>query len=495
MIRSNLVDITQRQFDDAMEREAIEIENYYTHETYKVLFRKSTRGTKSNDSVIIYYSQDVNIERGTMFLLKGEKYLVMTKDALESDVYFTSGALRCNADVIVYEGTTASGTRNAGWYHEVPFVVNTFSGVNPSGSFVEVINGNLSMYTSRQDFLDDVEINNEILDFGGTFEIVNNFWLDGTHNIYLRKKASNPNNAEYAGVLYIGDKRYIGESVEVHDVKVEPKRYVSYLKDTATTIESTNQSVAIVSGRVITFIGEGTTTIKCTYSDGKVATSPTITVGEATPEELNWRWTSTPRYLLYYKNIVNPVYTYLDFESYVRNSLKPTYRYYIDGTLVDKTEYQSAFTVDEQDRKVGIFIKSADMVDKTLRVDVVINGSVVLTHSMKVYDKIPDLPDTDITWTCTDDFNDTSYVNSSWEYSFTCTPSESTDKVPTFKYFFDNTEYNLSDFSDQMTVNTSDPYKFTFSYPTKDLIGYDFYVEAWVDGAKVGQSKTTHFSY
>lgn len=487
MIRSNLIDITQRQFDDVMEREAIEIEDYYNSEKYQVLFRKSSRGTNSNDSVIIYYSQDTNINKGTIFLLKGEKYLVMTKDALESDVYFTSGAVRCNANVVVYEGT-----RTNGWYHEVPFVVNTFSGVNPSGSFIEVINGNLSMSTSKQDFLDNIELNSEILDFGGTFEVVNSFWLDGTHNIYLRKKANNPNNADYAGVLYIGDKRYIGESVEIHDVKVEPKRYVSYLKDTAIKVESTNQSVATVNGRVLTFIGEGSTTIKCTYSDGKVAISPTINVGEGTPEELKWRWTSTPEYLLYKSE--NQVYNYLTFESDVLNSLEPTYKYYIDGTLVDKMEYESSFSVEEQDRRLGILIKSSDMVNKTFRVDVEINGAVVLTHSMRVYDNIPDPnPNPDITWSTSDNFIDRIIINSSWKYYFKCTPSELTDKVPTFKYFFDSTEYNLSDFSDQMTVDTSDPYKFAFNYPKKNLSGYNFYVEAWVDGVKIGQSKTARF--
>jgi hypothetical protein len=35
MVKSDLINLTQRQFTDVMEREAIEIEDYYTHEKYK----------------------------------------------------------------------------------------------------------------------------------------------------------------------------------------------------------------------------------------------------------------------------------------------------------------------------------------------------------------------------------------------------------------------------------------------------------------------------
>ena len=64
MVKSDLINLTQRQFTDVMEREAIEIEDYYTHEKYKVIFRKSSRGAKSNDSVIIFYPQNTNIQKG-----------------------------------------------------------------------------------------------------------------------------------------------------------------------------------------------------------------------------------------------------------------------------------------------------------------------------------------------------------------------------------------------------------------------------------------------
>lgn len=387
MLRTDLVNLTQRQFDDVMRREAIEVEDYYTNETYKVLFRKSTRGAKSNDSVIIFYPQDTNIQRGTMFVLKGEKYVVMTKDALESDVYFTSGAFRCNAEVIVYEGTTSTSGRTAGWYHKVPFVVNSLTAVNPSGSFVEVINGNLSMYTSKQDFLNNVNINNEILDFGGRFEVVNNFFLDGIQNVYLRKEQTNSND-NYCGILYFGDDLHVGDTIELHSVVVNQDNYSEYIEIENPTYSVTGSNVATIEDGILTLVGQGTFTITLTNPVGGTNyTTPEITVGAYVPPE----------------------------------------------------------------------------------------------------------PGGDITWTCTDNFADRISVNNTWKYSFSCTPSETTEKVPTFKYFFDNEEYPITDFQDMMTLDMSDPYKFQFSNVSNDLTGYDFYVEAWVDGVKMGQSKTARF--
>ncbi|WP_176255773.1 hypothetical protein [Enterocloster alcoholdehydrogenati] len=283
MVKSDLINLTQRQFTDVMEREAIEIEDYYTHEKYKVIFRKSSRGAKSNDSVIIFYPQNTNIQKGTMFLLKGEKYLVMTKDALESDVYFTSGAFRCNANVIVYEGSTANGTRNAAWYHEVPFVVNTLSGVNPSGSFIEIVNGNLSMHTSQQDFLDNVEINNEILDFGGRYEIVNNFFLDGIHNLYLKKNQINSND-KYVGILYVND-LYVGQEIPLHSIIVNTENYNSYKKDFGNEEYTVSNDAAQIKDGVLTAMKEGTFTITLKNPiGGRDYTSPVITVGNKKPD-------------------------------------------------------------------------------------------------------------------------------------------------------------------------------------------------------------------
>ena len=388
MLRTDLINLTQRQFDDVMRREAIEVEDYYTHETYKVLFRKSTRGAKSNDSVIIFYPQDINIQRGTMFVLKGEKYVVMTKDALESDVYFTSGAFRCNAEVIVYEGTTSTSGRTAGWYHKVPFVVNSLTAVNPSGSFVEVINGNLSMYTSKQDFLNNVNINNEILDFGGKFEVVNNFFLDGIQNIYLRKGLTDADD-NYCGILYFGDDLHVGDTIELHSIVVNQNNHAEYIKIENPTYSVTGSNIAQIEDGVLTLLGQGTFTITLTNPVGGINyTTPEITVGAAEP--------------------------------------------------------------------------------------------------------LPPEPGT-ITWTSTDNFINRIPINDEWVYIFSCTPSETTEKVPVFKYFFDNEEYLITDFNDQMTVDMSDPYKFQFSHVSNNLTGYDFYVEAWVDGVKMGQSKTARF--
>lgn len=391
MIRSNIVEMTQRQFDEAMGREAVEIEDFYTKEKYKVLFRKSSRGSKSNDSVIIFYPQDSNITKGTMFTLKGEKYLVMTKNSLESDVYFTSGAFRCNANVILYGGTDgASSTRNAGWYHKTPFVVNTFSGVNPSGSFIEVVNGNLNMSTSKQDYFTQINIGNDVLDFGGKFEIVNTFFLDGIQSIYLKKGLTNSND-KWIGLYDIGEVQ-VGDTVELHNVAVNLNNYVEYIEDVVCTYTVSNSSIAKIENGILTLLAEGTFTIGVSETGYTDYTSPTITVGKA----------QTP--------------------------------------------------VDPSDP-------------------------------------------TELTWTFSDyNLNSTIYARTQYWSSVSITPSATTDKVPTWKLFFDDEEYTNNDLGDYLDIDLSNPYTYKFKVSSSVMAGYDLYIEAWVDGVNVGKSKTTHIS-
>lgn len=392
MIRSNIVEMTQRQFDEAMGREAVEIEDFYSHETYKVLMRKSTRGTKSNESIIIFYPQDCNIVKGTMIKYKNNKYLVMSQDSGESDVYFTSAALKCNADVITYGGTTTSTARNAGWYHKTPFVVNTFSGVNPSGSFIEVVNGNLNMSTSKQDYFTQINIGNDVLDFGGKFEIVNTFFLDGIHNIYLKKGLTNTND-EYIGLYDIGEV-HVGDTVELHNVAVNLSNYSEYLEDVdGVTYTVSDTSKASITDGVLTLLAEGTFTITVKKSGYNDYVSPIITVGEA----------ETP---------VNPP--------------EPT----------------------------------------------------------------------EITWSKTHDFENNTYINSSYHTICTIAPSEETDKTVTWKLQVDDTLYdiNSSDLVGYISISVSaNTYSIDVSPKKSEMALYVCTAKAYVDDVLVAESNPTTF--
>lgn len=80
-----------------MKRECITVSDYYdNNKTYKVFFRRNSKGTNPQRKLWFYYAQDTDIDIGTIFTLKDEHYLVISQDDIESDVYYTSMAVRCD---------------------------------------------------------------------------------------------------------------------------------------------------------------------------------------------------------------------------------------------------------------------------------------------------------------------------------------------------------------------------------------------------------------
>lgn len=109
---TNVFGSTKRQFDRTMNRECITVKDFFDNTiTYDVFFRRS-RGTDSRGKLRFFYAKDTPINIGTVFIIHGENYIVISKDGIESDIYFTSLAVKCDATFVVqsqrenkYDGT------------------------------------------------------------------------------------------------------------------------------------------------------------------------------------------------------------------------------------------------------------------------------------------------------------------------------------------------------------------------------------------------------
>lgn len=99
---SNIFNANRRQFNVTLKREGITVTDYYSNQEYKVFFRRNGKGTNSQGKLRFYYSQDTDIHIGTIFTLKGEQYLVISQDGIESDVYYTSFCVRCDTSLTVW---------------------------------------------------------------------------------------------------------------------------------------------------------------------------------------------------------------------------------------------------------------------------------------------------------------------------------------------------------------------------------------------------------
>lgn len=276
----NIKQITERQFNNTMLREGQEIAEYYSGTKYKVFFRKTNRGTDSQGKLRLYYAQDTNITMGTIFTYKGENYIISNQDATESNIYYTSIALKCN--------TTLPVQYNNVWYN-VPIVVSSDKYGVSEGKIVSVISGSIIVYTGLNDISKNIAINKIFKNFGGTYKVGNYFYNNNMAYLYLTRELNTPDT--YAMI-------YNGVTALDLDNKTYQLSYAATINDvadiTATiTYASSDTTIATVnSSGLLTMLKTGSVTITATWVEHNTITSSTVlTIMQATPPVMNYTMT------------------------------------------------------------------------------------------------------------------------------------------------------------------------------------------------------------
>lgn len=102
-------------FKKTMQREKKIICDYYdTQKKYEVFFRRDNRSTSPQGKMRLYYENSQGIQIGTIYNYKNKNYLVVSQDAQESEVYYTSLAVRCDTEIdITYKNVN----------YKIPFVL------------------------------------------------------------------------------------------------------------------------------------------------------------------------------------------------------------------------------------------------------------------------------------------------------------------------------------------------------------------------------------
>ena len=129
---------TKKQFDATMNRERIVVTDFFdSNITYEVFFRRNNRGTNPDGKLKLYYAKETPIHVGTIFVLKGEIYIVNSKDGIESDIFFTSMAVKCDVTFVV---------NSNGEYKDIPFTVVSDKFTVNHGT-ISAVDGTVIMYT------------------------------------------------------------------------------------------------------------------------------------------------------------------------------------------------------------------------------------------------------------------------------------------------------------------------------------------------------------
>ena len=264
---SNIKNCNQRQFNATMKRECITVSDYYdSTKTYDVFFRRSRRGSNPNGKVRIYFSQDTPIDIGTTFVLKDESYVVTSRDGDESDVFYTSMAVKCDTSFTVF-----SNAENR--YVSIPFVTLSDKFTLSSNSTISMISGAVVIYTGDNPYSREVETNENYYNYGGYYKVRNTFYNNGLAYVYMTREAKPADRytLSYNGVT----------SLDMADATTYQLSYTAIKNDIpvdnpALTYVSSDNTIATVDGNgLMTLLKQGSVTITATWTDGKNTTCET----------------------------------------------------------------------------------------------------------------------------------------------------------------------------------------------------------------------------
>ena len=264
---SNIKNCNQRQFNATMKRECITVSDYYDRtKTYDVFFRRSRRGSNSNGKVRIYFSQDTPIDIGTTFVLKDKPYVVTSRDGDESDIFYTSIAVKCDTSFTVFSNTEHR-------YVSIPFVTLSDKFTLSSNSTVSMISGAVVIYTGDNPYSREVEINENYYNYGGYYKVRNTFYNNGLAYVYMTREAKPQDKytLSYNGVT----------SLDMKDATTYQLSYTAIKNDvpvdspTLTYVSSDNTIATVNDTGLMTMLKEGTVDITATWVDGNNTTCET----------------------------------------------------------------------------------------------------------------------------------------------------------------------------------------------------------------------------
>ena len=264
MNRENILNATSRQFQESFNREGREVTNLFKNKSNQAFFRQVISNSESaTESRKMFYSLEEDIDKGDMIKYSDDTYyLVYNKENKET---FCKSFLK-----------KTNLTWNIHGMH-IPFVSSVMSSVGSKGSVVKVVNGIYMLTTSDTEYSRKIKVNDIYYDYGGCYEVFNQYYIDGLCFIHFQRTLDNESSLtkiiSYDGV------------VKLEDNKFQTLFYISadnnYFPNAAITYTSSNTEIATVDNKgVVTFLKTGSVDITASY-DGKELTK---TISGIVPE-------------------------------------------------------------------------------------------------------------------------------------------------------------------------------------------------------------------
>jgi len=262
---ANVFGRTQKQFDMTMNREKITVADFFNSDTkYDVFFRRNQRSTTPQGKVRFFYAQSTPIHIGTIFVLNGENYVVTSQDGIESDIYFTSIAVKSD---MTYKVKTDKGTAS------IPFVVVSDKWTVAHGTITQ-LNGAVALYTGYNSAVDNIKVNDSFKGFGNYYKVGNTFKNNNLFYLYLEQTQTPIDNykIEYTGVSSFDMKKN-----NTYQLTYSVTNNDSVIVNPTITYQSSANDVATVDENgLMTMLKEGSVDITATAYGASCTTTMTI---------------------------------------------------------------------------------------------------------------------------------------------------------------------------------------------------------------------------
>lgn len=368
---SNIKNCNQRQFDATMKREGITVNDYYdSSKTYDVFFRRNKRGTAPQGKLRLYYAQQTPISIGTIFTLKDVPYLVISQDGIESDIYYSSIAVKCDTSFIVFSSTEKKLVT-------VPCVVISDKYTLAHNATITIVSGSVTVYTGDNPYARDMNINNKYYNFSAYYKVGNTFYNNGLAYVYMTREADPTSNTYYL--------KYKGEtSLDMADSTTYQLSYTAIKNDVyvvpTLTYASSDDTIATVDDTgLMTLLASGNVTITATWNDGTNTktcdTAITITNNRKLSPTLTI--TTNGNLTVGYNRTYTATYTDADGNDVSSN-------YTCVWTFSNLTFDESKIETYETDNKIKLKITDDYLVGKTFTLNVVDSGNTFTPASYDI---------------------------------------------------------------------------------------------------------------
>ncbi len=255
----------KHQFENVMRREQQTITDYYTGAEYKVFFRTKSLSTDTEESLRLYYPEDTAIDNGTIFRYKNEIYLVINRQADQSNIFYTSVAQKCT-QTIISNGAT------------IPCVTGNVEITTSGNQVITVIDGTVILYTGVNSNYKKLSIGANINVMGNTYEITNKYTDNGLGYLKLEQTTSTP---DVYALTYTGVDT-VSMDDGTYQLTFEAMLNNSAVSDAVLTYVSSDETVATVdTNGLMTLVNSGTVVITASWEG--VSANITITISQAPP--------------------------------------------------------------------------------------------------------------------------------------------------------------------------------------------------------------------